>query len=286
MEQRSRWGSIAIVADGGGKFDYRISKNVGPQSLSNVSDTLLSHFLIYQSAYSNDLSHFDGPIERWFGPHITFVNTSSQHAGFSIEIVTPPEPIKHRSAAFFNDTSQFDECIYAASLGIVDFCVSQYTITTERATLVDWQVTSEQNIRLITQIQGIVVVTDWSSLLEKIGTSYDIITLPFETNTWYFLIFFVIPALGIMFILHEYDQTGSEYQMGETEKEENEDGTIDVTYREIPFWEHLGVCLYKSFLGVLQSEYEGRIVSNGGFIHLIGVSFFILTIIAVCKSSH
>jgi hypothetical protein len=214
---------------------------------------------------------------------ISFLKNASEYAGFEIEMVAPPPLARNRSHDFFNSTSPFDECIYAAALGLVDLCVAQYSVTTRRVLVVDWLITADQEIRLITQIQGIIVVSDWFSLVAKFGQAFNIITQPFEKSTWLFLIFCVVPMMGIMFIIHEYGRPGSVYQASETEVEENEDGTQDMTFREISILEHLGTGLYNSILSVLQGGYEETVVSHGGFIHLLGVSFFIMTIIAVCK---
>jgi hypothetical protein len=214
---------------------------------------------------------------------ISFLREASAYSNFSIELVVPPQMAQNRSNAYFNGTSSFDTCVYAAALGIVDFCVSAYTLSTARAGAVDWMILAEQEIWLVTQVQGIVVVTDWFSLLDKLAKSFEIITQPFETNTWLFLILCVIPVMGIIFIIHEYGRPGSAYEVGETEVIQNDDGTKSVTYTEFSMWSHLGFGLYKSFLSVLQGGYEETVVSTGGFIHLLGVSFLIMTIIAVCK---
>ena len=234
------------------------------------------------SVYSNH-SHFHGPIELWSGPFLDFVKYSAGFANFTIEIVNPPDIAKNRSHLFFNSTSPFEECIYAAALGLVDLCVSQYTITSQRAVVVDWFLTSCEDIRLITQIEGIIVVYDWSSLLDKFGKSFNIITQPFESSTWLFLFFCVVPIMGIMFIIHEYGMPGSIYQAIEREEEENGDGTHEIVYRETSIWEHVMTSLYNSFLSVLQGGYEESVVTNGGSIHLLGTAFFIMTILAVCK---
>lgn len=212
-----------------------------------------------------------------------FVKKSADYAGFELELVNPPDYIKERSHQFWNNSSPFEECIYAAALGIVDFCVSQYLITAPRTGTAEWIVTDEQSLRLITQVQGIIVVTDWFSLLDKFGSSFNIISQPFEKGTWIFLILFMVPVMGIMFIIHEFGRPGASYQPAETVIVENEDGTTEVTHRVISIWEHLGIGLYNSFLAVLQGGYDDPTVSNGGLLHLLGMAFFILTIIAVCK---
>jgi hypothetical protein len=217
---------------------------------------------------------------------VEFVKASSEFAGFEIEHTVAPQELRSRSDAFFNNSSPFDFCVYATAVGILDFCVSQYTVTTRRALDANWIITSQEDVWLVTQVQGIVVVTDWASLVAKFNKSFDIITQPFEKGTWNFLIFCFVPLMGIMFIIHEYGQPGSSFQVGETEEEEDEDGTMKkVAFREISIWEHVGTGLYNSFLSVLQGGYEETVVTHGGFIHLLGVSFFIMTIIAVCKSS-
>jgi hypothetical protein len=214
---------------------------------------------------------------------ISLLKNPSQYAGFEIEVVALEELARNRSHLFFNSTSPFEECIYAAALGLVDLCVSQYTITSQRAVVVDLFLTSCEDIRLITQIEGIIVVYDWSSLLDKFGKSFNIITQPFENSTWLFLFFCVVPIMGIMFIIHEYGRPGSIYQAVEREEEENGDGTHEIVYREISIWEHVMTSLYNSFLSVLQGGYEESVVTNGGSIHLLGTAFFIMTILAVCK---
>ena len=232
------------------------------------------------SAYTDTVN---GTLDDWHGPLVALTKYSANNYDFTMNLVTLPDRLYTSSKDFFNDGSVFNACIYATALGMVDFCISQYTISAERAAVVDWMILDQEEMWLITQIQGVVQVTDWFTLVSKMGKAFDIISQPFETGTWLFLIFFVVPVLGIMFIIHEYGQPGSSYQVGETEEEEGDDGTTEVTYREISIWEHLGTGLYNSFLSVLQGGYEDTVVSTGGFVHLIGVAFFLLTIIAVCK---
>lgn len=230
-------------------------------------------------------AYFDKARNRWHGPMVEFAKASSELAGFDIEPTVPPPWLKNRSDAFFNSTSTHDLCVYATALGILDFCVSQYAVTNTRAINANWMILSQEDIWLITQVQGIIVVSDFNSLVEKFMKSFEIITRPFERGTWVFLIFFFIPFMGITFIIHEYGRPGSSFPVGEIEEGEKEDGTVEkVGYREISIWEHVRTGIYNSFLGVLRGGYEETVVTNGGFLHLLGVSFFIMTIIAVCKS--
>jgi hypothetical protein len=185
---------------------------------------------------------------------ISMLKDASAFGNFSIELVVPPEMVQNRSGEFFGDNSKYDECIYAAALGIIDFCAAAYTMSTARTGVGDWMILLEQEIRLVTQVQGIVVVTDWFSILDRLAKSFDIIMQPFETNTWLFLFFF-IPVMGFIFSIHEYGLPESAYKVFETEVIENDDGTQIKRYTKVSMWSHMGFSVYSLFLGVLRGEY-------------------------------
>jgi hypothetical protein len=78
--------------------------------------------------------------------------------------------------------------------------------------VVDWFIVGKEEIHLITQVLGIVVVTDWFTLAKKFGKVFDLIKQPFKTSTWYFFIFLFIRIRGIVSNVHEYGRPGSIYQ--------------------------------------------------------------------------
>jgi hypothetical protein len=56
-----------------------------------------------------------------------------------------------------------------------------------------------------------------------------------------------------------------------------------ITERNVPISEHAGKSIYVTFLSVLQMGWGLSVVSLGAKLHMLGISFFILTLLAVCK---
>lgn len=203
---------------------------------------------------------------------MNFIQEAAKEGEFSIELQKPPAFLLNRSLELFGG-SRFSYCVYATSLGFLDFCIAQYTITPSRGGTADWLVLGNQPLRLITH-QG-------SSMgkHEKFKNALGMIFSPFQLQTWLFIIFCVLPVLGTLLVVHEYGQPTGNY-----DKKHHvvlKDGK-EVVEKAFPVYRHIIRATYYSLLSVLQGEYIGQsVLSAGAKLHLIGLSCFILTLITV-----
>lgn len=262
----------------------------------------------WSGAYSDDGTHFAGPESRWYGPTVNFVREAALRGNFTMELIEPPSFLYSKSKEFFS-ASQFDLCVYTAALGYTDFCISQYSVTDQRALSSNWFVLSNDPLYLIV-FTGVRM-----SRGRQFITYFDTIFQPFTPSTWYFLILIVCPLMGVLMLWHEYGKEGSAYPKeyvdvyddNEEEEEDEEDGiaadgennhsntnghsnnTITTTTtttrsyktKSIPLWYHIPKAIYISFLSLLQSSYTESVRTTGGLIHLLGITFFFLTILTV-----
>lgn len=226
----------------------------------------------WSGAYHAEKKQYEGPIEKWSGPIVDFFRVAADKGGFSMNLTTPPAFLKNRTKL----GNFFDECIYATTLGYLDFCIGTYAATNTRILSTDFAVLAQSNYFLV--LQGDLpgnVFEEWSS---SMGTIFQ----PFETPVWYFIVFFVIPIMGLLFIVHEYNKTGSLYPKSTFVVVTKKDSPVEeIQERAVPIYRHMIRSIYVSFLSVLQSGYDNPIITEGGRIHLIGFAFFILTLLAV-----
>lgn len=225
-------------------------------------------------AYSNNGTQFQGPFSRWSGPVVDFVQQSALRGGFQIELTEPPRDLRSKAQDFFQSSSNFDYCVYATSLGYVDMCVAQYTVTDARASTTDFLLLGSSGIYLVaSEKQG----GSWDQFFESLSTIFQ----PFTFGTWLFVVFFVIPIMGCLMVYHERGLSGSAYPKEESVVIHKEDGSMQLRKVKIPFGVHIVKSIYINLLAVLQSSYEQTVISIGGMLNLLGISFFILTLIAV-----
>jgi hypothetical protein len=230
----------------------------------------------WQGAYSKNKAHFLGPVDLWSGPTVQFAIEGAIRGGFQINLTEPPEFLRNRSQVYFNSTSSFDFCVFAASLGYLDFCLAQYTISNIRAATTDWLVLGSQDLYLIVQYEE--ALSDWESFIESVQTIFS----PFTPSVWIFVIFFVIPVLGMLMVVHEYGNPASSYAMTEDViVKDNDSGIEIVETKHIPIYRHLVKALYIHLLAVLQQNYAHAVVTTGAMLNLLGICFFILTLLAV-----
>jgi len=104
-------------------------------------------------AYSSTLEHFKGPIERWSGPIVEFVKAAAVRGRFNLSVTEPPQFLRDNSNEFFLSESSFDLCVYATSLGYLDLCVAQYTITDQRAASTSFMVLDSSPLYVIVEAE-------------------------------------------------------------------------------------------------------------------------------------
>jgi hypothetical protein len=226
--------------------------------------------------------HFLGPISRWSGPIVNFVTRAARAGNFYINITVPPSFLLSHAERQMGTSSPFDFCVYATSLGYLDICIAQYTVTNKRASITDWMILSNQDVHLITKMEP--DLNGWELFCNQATTIFQ----PFTMNTWLFIIFVVIPVLGGLMVVHEYGHAGSTFPKQESIVEINkQDGAeYEIKERNVPICHHLTRSFYVAYLAVLQQDYSQSVVTYGAMVNLLGISFFILTIIAVYTVSN
>lgn len=225
-------------------------------------------------AYSSDGQQFKGPLSKWSGPTLEFVKEAAVRGNFYVNLTLPPLELQARSSDFFGSPSDFDYCVYATSLGFLDLCVAQYTITDVRASTTDWLLLGSSGIYLVASYN---VNDSWGAFKASVSTIFR----PFTFGTWMFIVFFVIPVLGCLMIFHEFGKSGSAYPREEMVVITRSNGEHEFRKLPVPFVQHIVKSIYINFLAVMQSSYEQTVISIGAMLNLLGISFFILTIIAV-----
>jgi hypothetical protein len=220
-------------------------------------------------------THFVGPFSRWSGPAVSFVTEAARAGNFFINITEPPTFLKPHVEAYFG-SSNFDFCVYATALGYLDFCVAQYTVTDKRASVTDWLLLGSQDVYLIVKMEE--DLQGWNRFVQQTQTIFQ----PFTFYTWLFIILIVIPILGGLMVIHEWGHAGSGFPTMESVVEVDKDGNKSEPFeRKVPLYRHLMRSIYIAYLSVLQQDYSQSIVTYGAMMNLLGISFFILTIIAV-----
>lgn len=121
-----------------------------------------------------------------------------------------------------------------------------------------------------------VAESSWSEFVNQVNVIFQ----PFHTSTWLFLIFLVVPGLSLLVLLNEYGRSGSEYPRGDRRSSERRRSSNSPPHYK-SFWRHVPRALYVGYISVLQQAYTHDVVSVGGRITLVGVMFFILTIVSV-----
>ena len=219
--------------------------------------------------------HFQGPITSWTGLAVDFVVQAAIRGRFLLELAQPPEFLKNRSQAYFASESQFDLCVYATALGYLDMCVAQYTITDQRASSTDWLLLGSQSIYLVVHTES-TSIGKFEFFLKSIATIFQ----PFTPETWIFIVLFVIPVLGALMVVHERGRNGTTYPTEEAVVV-TEGGESFLKKVRVPWKQHLVKSVYIGYLAVLQQSYDQSVVTLGAMLNLLGISFFILTIVAV-----
>ena len=181
--------------------------------------------------------------DKWSGPIVSFIRESARLGEFRINVTEPPEWLRNESNNFFGGTSSFDYCVYAATLGYVDFCVSAYTMTNKRSSVGTFFETTSDQMYLITfnADKG----TSWDNFVKAFKTIFQ----PFTWAAWAMIFCFAFPVLGLLMLFHEYGAPGSSY----TKKRKvlvvfPSTGHQEVRYEKNPFWYNIPMSLYTSWL--------------------------------------
>ena len=212
----------------------------------------------------------EGPWSEWSGASVNFMLEAAKEAKFSMEIVKPPDYLVNQTYDALGSKSIYNQCVHAATLGLLDVCIFQATITTRRALAA---------IVLPMNIEQVYLVFAPESNQESQFKS-DLLTVfaPFEPQTWIFIIFFVIPVLGLVTLVHEYGNP--------TFPKKDQIVIVDETGREVeterkyPLWKHAVRSIYLTLLATFKGDYSVSVVSHGAFINTLATSFFIVVVLS------
>jgi len=185
--------------------------------------------------------------------------------------VEPPAWLRAESERFFGSSS-FDYCVYATSLGYLDLCVSSYTVTDKRASVVTFFETYDDPIYLVTY-------RDDDEL--SFGEAFLMVFRPFTPGVWFMIVCFVLPVLGLLMLFHERGAPGSAYPDFVPALRFNPDGTRTATKLKVPMWKNVISSLYMGFLAFFNESYDQAVVSTGGKINLLAISSFVMLVLAV-----
>ena len=233
----------------------------------------------WSGAFHNQMQQFSGPLSSWTGPVVEFVQEAAIRADFRIVLVEPDPKLRGNANTFFNSTSTYDFCVFAVALGIVDMCVAQYSITDRRASSSDFVVLGTEDLYLVVEKS----LQRFSSL-EVFQSNISTIFQPFTGPCWAFIFFCAVPLFGLLMWFHEYGKPRSAYPKKHVVLiSDGNGGEQHVEERSIPWYEHYIRSVYASWLALLQQDWAHGVVSTGAKLNLLGMSFFILTLIAVCK---
>lgn len=172
--------------------------------------------------------------------------------------------------------------MYAVALGYLDLCVSDLTITPERAAATSFFELDSAPIYLLTFLE-----TDSSSTWDQFVQEVFKIYQPFDRASWLFIFLFCIPSLGVLMLFHEYDSPGTafsetkEYRVigagpGDDAGGSGTKGPPKIETRNNPMWKQSVKAIYISFLAFFIRSYRVRVFSAGGKLQLLAIACFIL----------
>jgi len=239
-----------------GSFDH-LKSLLDSQTL--VGQTIKSAFTAnsagYKGAYNPSGSFAID--DQWSGPLVNFFEKVTLASGFNVDFVVPPSWIEEKAYEFYNNTSHFDHCFYAAELGYIDVCIGSFMNTKKRSISGSWFNLHDEPFYLVTFLERP------KSKVERFWEDCKLLIEPFSTGTWLMIFFFVMPVMSLFMIYHEHL----------TEKERvlnmKEFGIVAVRY------------YYAVLLSFFTGGFEEDVATAAGKIHLLGISSFNMVIIAV-----
>ena len=148
--------------------------------------------------------------ERWSGPTVEFVKEVAKRGGFYVNITEPPDEIKSNSILHAGSNSSFTQCVFATSLGYVDFCVGLFTITSVRNSMSPF---------FVVEAQPVYAVSREVNRNMDLTSGFVIIFRPFTPAVW-LLFLFTIVLLNVVFATQEFGMIGSMFDITTNRKEE------------------------------------------------------------------
>jgi hypothetical protein len=271
-------------------YSYATCRNMdyysGEERISSLANSTLRIALTHNTAgwygsKSKYKTDFNGKLEDWSGPPVDFIKIAAEASNMTIEIMHDiPFEIIEKGKAFFQSTSNFDACVFAATIGITDMCVAAFSVSSKRAASSKFIILGSSPVKLIIQ-EDFFSVTDPRLYWESIKTIFQ----PFTGETWAFLAIFVLPLFGMIILVNEYGVTGSVFPREEVIVDafidDDDLQKVQVKKRKVPLLSYCFKVVITMFFSILKGTYIQPIVSSGGQFTLLGIGFLILTIIAV-----
>ena len=185
-----------------------------------------------------------------------------------MELTRPAQWLRAGAFESLGDTNVQNQCIYAAGLGYIDICIFSATINTRRALATDF-IALEGG-------EPVYLITERNPSFEA---NLAFIFAPFSPETWLLIALGVIPLLGLLTLVHEYGNPT--FPASQKSVVVNAAGELINREERIPPWKHAIRSVYFSFYSTMRGSYDVSVFSTGGFVNTLGISFFIVSIIAV-----
>ena len=221
----------------------------------------------WMGSYSATGQHYMGPWSHWGGTTVDFIKDVAQEGGFELQLTRPPDFLEEQARDSIGSGDAFAQCIHATALGFIDLCIASFTINTVRATVANFvQIGTDDVYLIVNDYHG----SNNDSFFSNLGKVF----APLKPETWGFMLFFVIPLLGLLTVFHEYGtslfpktRTISvvDVHTGNQKQEE----------RRFPLWEHCLYSVYVALVAVLRGDYDVPVVSTGGYLNIVATLFFI-----------
>ena len=212
--------------------------------------------------------------DLWYGPLVDFVDYAALEGGFNINLTRPPEWIQNYSEDYFARSSLFDYCTYAVALGYIDLCVSAYSLLNERTKITSFFEIDKSD--LYVYVKNNAQKSTWAQLQDNMLKIF----LPFTTSAWICILVYLF-LLGLVMLLHEYNNPVTSCPREVKIYSRTKDGKYKMEMKKVPLYKYVANSFFQSFLTVTEQAFGQNVYSLGGKIHLLGMSFFALVLVAL-----
>jgi len=205
--------------------------------------------------------------DRWTGPVAKLTELMAKELGFYPNVTEQPAAIRTNSRREIQSTSDWTDCVYAVSLGYLDYCVGMFTYTTQRAAIAPYFVLETHPVYAIT-------VESRRPLLSGIS----LVTSPMSGAVWA-LLFGTLALVTFTFAKQEGGLAGSMFDDSDFGSERS--SARGCTPRVVLRWLLKGLknqieSFYFGMRSLFGGAVEHQAVSWGGRITLMALGLFIL----------
>lgn len=229
----------------------------------------------WKRAYNLNGESFSNNTVDWSGPIVEFVAAGAKQGRFQLDVdFQPDEQLRFFATDYYNTTSNFDLCTYAVQMGLLDFCVGGFTITSGRSVELPWMSLFNQPL---TVVSGITTVHTTSSFWQ----TFSLVLAPLSRDAWLFIFFFVLPVTGMLMLFHDYRVVGSTYPLTRTMIKIYPDGTEEKIEKQVPLYVYFIHAYYTNMLSLFEVSLGSIYVNLGAKLTLLGFDFFVFMFAAV-----